>query len=440
MLMGDLRKPDFQIFDDGAKIPDEVAASVVSITIDERLDQAGVCTIELRDDQSRLSGDSHFKIGSELKVSLGYVGATKPLFDGEITGWKGAMPRLGPQRLTIVAHDKMHRMRRERKQKTFLSMKDSDIVSQVAQAHGFSVDAKPTAVKHDYVIQANQSDADFLLERAHACGSEMFIDGKKLTFRPPALDDAAVATFKRSESLKRFTVTISLAQQSPSVKITSWSVKDKKPVTVSAKKGDELSLMGSTKPGTDLATAITQDARQLFLPMLAAEEADSFAKARLTQAAMGLATGEGEVQGNPDVRRGSVIELDGIGDYLSGNYYVSAAIHTLLAGHGYTTVFRVKKTALQKPPAAPAKPAPAQQNPGPAAEPPAGKVEFIVTNQFGDPVEGLEYVLTCPDGEKKTGTIPANGVVSEPNAKPGMYRLALKGVDPPVIKQEEKKP
>ena len=58
---------------------------------------------------------------------------------------------------------------------------------------------------------------------------------------------------------------------------------------------------------------------------------------------------------------------------------------------------------------------------------------LLLQTGSGEPVEGLDYVLYCPDGEKKTGTIPSSGVVREENAKLGVYKLALKGVDPPQL-------
>src|SRR4051812_14135123 len=82
--------PDFQVFDAGQTISKTVRAAVIQITVDERVNQAAACTIELRDDGGMLSDGTRFKLGSEVRVALGYVGATKIVFEGEVTGWKGA--------------------------------------------------------------------------------------------------------------------------------------------------------------------------------------------------------------------------------------------------------------------------------------------------------------------------------------------------------------
>ena len=52
-------------------------------------------------------------------------------------------------------------------------------------------------------------------------------------------------------------------------------------------------------------------------------------------------------------------------------------------------------------------------------------VEFVVKDQFGEAVSGLDYVLTFPDGKKTKQAKLAEGKVRE-NGPPGSYKFALK--------------
>ena len=72
--MSDQRAPDFEIYDDGSPVAKTVRAQVIQITVDERINQAALCTIELRDDGT-MSDGTKFKLGSELRVAMGYTGA-----------------------------------------------------------------------------------------------------------------------------------------------------------------------------------------------------------------------------------------------------------------------------------------------------------------------------------------------------------------------------
>ena len=58
------------------------------------------------------------------------------------------------------------------------------------------------------------------------------------------------------------------------------------------------------------------------LPVLSQPEADQIAKARFNALGLELITGEGRCWGRTDLRSGSVIKIDGVGERFGGNYYV----------------------------------------------------------------------------------------------------------------------
>jgi phage protein D len=56
-------------------------------------------------------------------------------------------------------------------------------------------------------------------------------------------------------------------------------------------------------------------------------------------------TGSGTCIGNPEIRAGAMIRLDGLGPDFSGDYRVSSATHNMQAS-GYTTSFEVRKELI----------------------------------------------------------------------------------------------
>jgi uncharacterized protein len=56
-------------------------------------------------------------------------------------------------------------------------------------------------------------------------------------------------------------------------------------------------------------------------------------------------TGSGSAVGDPRIRAGAVIKLDGLGPDFSGNYRVISATHTI-DGSGYRTAFKVRKEII----------------------------------------------------------------------------------------------
>lgn len=357
--MGHSQTIDFKLSEAGSPVSDTVRQAVLQITVDDLLDAAAVAMIKLRDADGALSDGSKFKIGNELKIELGYLGSSvQEVFKGEITGWKGAFVRRGGQTLTVIAQDKFHRLRRNRRQKTYLNMKDSDAIAQVVQGAGLTAEAEATTVTQDVICQWNQTDADFLLQRAAAAGREVFFADGKLKVREPRLDDAAAVTLEWHEALKSFNVVLSLQSQQKDLKVSSWDMKQKAAISATVAKGEERSMMGGTVQGAKAAEE-GLGAGTTWLPTVDAAvtqaHVESFAEGLFARRAERFVTGEGSCEGEPLLRRGTVVQVGGVGNYLSGPYYVTRAIHTVLVGSGYTTTFRVKRTAVKAPSAPPQK-------------------------------------------------------------------------------------
>jgi uncharacterized protein len=423
---------DFKISDAGALIPKETREDVIQITVDDTLDGAAVATIKLRDEHSKHSGAAKFKIGSELKIELGYLDpGVQEVFKGEITGWKGAFVRRGGQTLTIIAQCKFHRLRRNRRQKTFINMPCSTAVQQAAQAAGLTAECETTPVTQDVICQWNTSDADFILQRAKQHGMEVFVKDSKVVMRKPKLDDGAAATLKWHEELKSFTVVLSLEAQQKDLKVSAWDMKKKAPVTKTVKKGEERSMMGGTIQGAKASEAIA--AGTTWNPRadtaVTQEHVDAFAEAMFAQRSEKFVTGEGSCEGNPAVLKGTVVQVEGIGNYLSGPYYVTRAIHTMLIGSGYTTTFRVKRTAVKAPAAPPqaqqTSPEQVRKEPttllDPSWTPPGGIVAEVLV-----PPSGLGTgASTSSPGVRPTvdGDLPDVGPAAPPTTQTIRFKL-----------------
>ncbi len=405
--------PDFKVYVAGRPLADDVVTAVIQITVDDSVGAAAVATIKLRDDGCKISDEGPFKCGAPIKVDLGLVGSTQTVFVGEVTGLRAAFPRRGNQTLLVIAQDKFHRLRRNRRQKTYLNTKDSDAVSQAAQAAGLTAQADATPITQESILQWNQTDADFVLERASLFGFEAFVDDGKLIFREPKLTDSEAVTIEWHQALKHFTTSISLHQQQKELKVRAWSMKDKEMLEFSAATGDERDLMGGTVAGAQAVEEVDGAPNaEHTTPASTPEEVEAYAKALFTKRAERFVLGEGTCDGEPKIRRGKVIKIDGIGQMLSGNYYVHRAIHTLLPGTGYTTTFRVYRAGVLAPAEAPPtyERQEVEREPAEAAAE-GGPVAFEVATPSGAPLGGAPFVLQDPSGNRQAGQLSSDGRV-----------------------------
>lgn len=415
--MADSRKPDFKIYVGGNPIKDEYVAAVIQVTVDDAVNAAALATIKFRDDGAKVSDKGPFKIGAEVVIHLGYVGATEQVFLGEVTAHKASFPRRGNQTLLVIAQDKFHRLRRNQRQKTFLEMKVSDAIAQVASnAEGISSsDAEATAIKQDSILQWNQTDADFVLEQASLLGYEAFVDEAKLVFRKPKVNDAAVITIKWHAALRHFSTSVSLHRQQKELKVGAWNMLDKAAIIGSAAVGQERDLMGGSVSGgkaLDEGGLAGEPQAEHQVPAKTQDEVDGYAESLFQKRADQFLQGEGTAEGNPKIRRGTVVELDGLGQFLSGNYYVHRAIHTLLIGSGYTTTFRVYRSAVLAPAEPPQSAEVTPAEPEPIETSAEGEpMRFEVAAPDGAPLEGAPAVLVDPDGNRQDGTLSSDGAI-----------------------------
>jgi phage protein D len=292
--------------------------------------------------------DPKFALGNSVEIKMGPSDALTSMIKGEITALE---PEFNSSRLPILrvrGFDRRHRLQRGKKTRTFVQSKDSDIASQVAGAAGLSVVATDSKTTLDYVLQVNQTDWQFLCERARLIGYELAIKEEKLLFRPVANSQSATMTLSFGESLLEFSPRLSVHHQVSKVKVQGWSVKDKQALLGSSQAGDEVSKMGGGSTGAALAQAAFGEAIETIVhsPVVVQAEADQIAKGRFNNTLLYLLSAEGVCQGTPDLRAGIVITIAGVGKRFGGQYYVTGAVHRYTPELGYMTHFKVRRNAV----------------------------------------------------------------------------------------------
>ena len=94
-----------------------------------------------------------------------------------------------------------------------------------------------------------QSDLDFLLERARRIRYEVRIDGQKLVFRRAANHLGKTVTLEFTKTLKQFCPRLTTVGQVSEVKVRAWNPATKEAVLGVARTGDEDTKMGGKESG-----------------------------------------------------------------------------------------------------------------------------------------------------------------------------------------------
>ena len=348
----DTLAPEVKVRVNGAALPEPAAADLVAVAVVNDVDAMGMFTLTLGGwdvvaMEVKWMDSELFREGNPVQIELGYRDSTQTLFSGEITGLEPHFPEAKPPILTVRGYDRLHRLMRRRKTHSFTNVKDSDIAATLAGTAGLTPDVEDSGVTHPYVLQHNQTDLAFLLSRARRIDYEVFADDRTLHFRARALRESAALTLRRDIELLEFHPRLTTMGQVQEFEVRGWSPQDKQALVGRAGAGDEPATMKGTESGPSAV-------RRLFAPTGSAldrepvqsqADADRIARQRFSDMALGYVCGEGVCIGDPRLRAGSVVEIEGLGGRFSGLYYLTSTQHCFSPRSGYRTRFAARRNA-----------------------------------------------------------------------------------------------
>jgi phage protein D len=358
----DYYAPDYKIEVEGQEIDPESKGDVLDLKV--TMDIANLThfdmTVNNWDDKTlsfKYSDTTTFDLGNRVHVQMGYAGKLLSMVQGLITSLTPKFPESGPPTLAIGGEDRMVKLKdrkpRDGEQKKFVNQSDSDIIQLIATRNGLIPKVQQTAEKHDIVVQKNQDDAAFLMERAKRIDYDCFIGVDPdtgldaLYFQSPtdARDGKKVRVyvFEWGKSLINFNPTLSLNKQVGKVTVKGWDPNTKAILQYTASASDLPTSSGGGENGPSAISTRFQDREDVVVdqPVTSQQEAKALAIALLRERAYSYITANGQVIGIPDLRPGDNIEVQGLGVRFSGQYYVTKVTHSL-GSSGYTTTFDVR--------------------------------------------------------------------------------------------------
>lgn len=340
---------NFKLLLNGSELSGELLSAVEGVTLEDEINLPAMFTFKFNT-VDFFKGDwrgvdlKTFKVGDIVKISMG-IDSTVEMMTGEITALDYTFG--DSSYVEVRGYDRLHRLRFGTMRRSFKDMKDSDIASKVASDASLSPSVDDTGTIQPYVFQNNQTNYEFLLERANRIGYEMLVDNKKFIFRKSQEDKTPEVTLQYGIDLLNFSARIQTLTEGSKIEVRGWNVKDKEEITSTATKGSENSKMKGKESGYEMSEkAFTASAVSVVDDLIIdSKDAENIAKAKYNLNLQEFLTGEGICGGNPKIRAGKTIEIKGLGERLSGTYYVASTVHSISEG-AYSTTFRVRRTGV----------------------------------------------------------------------------------------------
>ena len=341
----------FAMHIDGAEASKEVMDQLLDCVIENSLHLPDVCTIRIHHGEAGKQGmyqfiDSPmFAVGKSMKITGGEgPSGNSTLFEGEITGVELDLAAHGVPTIVVRCFDKSHRLHRGRYSRSFQQMTDSDIVKKVGGEAGFTVEADSTSEVHDWVMQNNQTNWEFLQERAARNGFRLFVrDGNKLCFKKVQDEGRAKHTVEWGKELRSFRPRVSATPQVKEVEVRGWDPKKKQVIVGKAQTAQGVPKVQQDKQGGAVASRAFGDAKVVVVdrPVHSEGEAKAIAQSLCDEIGGSFLEAEGLCYGVPQMRAEDMIKLDNVGQRFSGEYLITSCQHTYTPAEGYATTFTI---------------------------------------------------------------------------------------------------
>lgn len=338
---------------DGTALPDDVAPLLTAAYVDDSQRYPDLFELRFRDPAHLVLTKTSAKVGSTVKilVSLGETSAPEVLMTGEITALQAEFD--GGGTFTVIrGYDAAHRLFRGRHTHAYTQMTASDIAAQIAQRAGIPTgQITSTTTVYEHVSQVGTSDWALLRDLAADVGFDITVRDGKFGFGPPEKATGAPAAggaentdplvLKLGADLVRFRAVVTSAEQVKEVEVRGWDTATKQALT-------------ATKPGVTSSVSLPDiDPPQLAkafgdpryvatdVPHRTQAEVDTAVTALAEEVAGTFAELEGVCRGNPRIRAGTPVTLDGLGPPFDGKYTITTSRHRLDPTTGYTTSLSV---------------------------------------------------------------------------------------------------
>lgn len=340
------RLTQFPVKIDRQNAPQEFMDALVEIVVDSSLHLPDMFTILLRDSELQWVDDFRLDIGKEVEIRARtgeeQGGQEGTLIQGEITALEPNFSGEGRTTLLVRGYDKSHRLHRGKQTRTFLQVSDSDLASRIAREVNLTADVDTTNITYDYVLQNNQTNMEFLLARAERIGYQVYAAEGSLYFKAGDYSQRGGPELSLGETLRTFRPCWKATHQADQMTVKGWDPKGKEAITGQATPNRSLNQGGMMQTGGDTANRAFGSAEAVVVnqPVFTTDEANALATGLSNDISREFVEAEGVCAGDPRVKAGWKVTIEGVGRRFSGEYFVTSATHVYNES-GYETTFSI---------------------------------------------------------------------------------------------------
>ncbi len=356
----DKASSEFKIFSGGKQISKTAQQTISRLTIEASTFMPRICEIEFTESPVSMGKYTYslFSPGEDVAVFAYAQGNTLGdiIFKGVITGYELLTDEGNGVRSVFRCADLGSDMLSATKTMLYKEMTVSEVVTQIAKTYKLSPflfgKITRTTIKHDTIVQLNETDWDFICRLARELGyicfvqvyTEFTISKVRLFWGPAPKAKSGPGTATRPKgfsvgdgrilSLRAMMSGIGYAS---TAKVAAWDHRQERGVLGSSSTSGKPAEAIEARRGPSKYRSSKSGSRTTLERMAATTaEANSMAKGFATRIASAAADIELIVRGHPAAKVGEAIYIDE-GLFVEGNYVATSIIHEFGGDDGFIT-------------------------------------------------------------------------------------------------------
>ncbi|QTF94235.1 phage late control D family protein [Halomonas sp. BM-2019] len=282
--------------------------------------------------------------GDAIDVSIAAGGDPVRLIEGEVTAIEERYGEGAPM-LVLLLQDRLHRLARSRHSRAFEDMSPDQVLRSIAADAGLRADIDVSGVSGNW-HQYNESDLAFALRLLTRFDVALRLEDGVLRARAEAPDPHPVQLDTQDSAL-RVRLIADLNHQHPSVRVRGYN----------AAVADDIDRSSDTMQPAPQGQSAAELIRELGWPgdevvpqpfARSSGEAEAYAAGHFRRQARRFISGDIHCIGEPTLRSGREIELDGVSPRLRGTYQVVHCVHRFDNTTGFETHLRVQRADWER--------------------------------------------------------------------------------------------
>lgn len=287
------------------------------------------------------SDNDLLSLGAEIRVNCGDENDPREIFRGSITGLEMLIEEGAQPELVVLAEDRLQTARMQRRTRVFNDSSVADIVDRLAAELGL------TAVVHQLdrsllvVSQYNESNLAFLRRLLARYDSDLQVVGDELHVSARGEVRRNELSLDVNSQLTSVRLLADLSQQVTEVTFSGWDVAQGQPITTSCDSNVAVGPGQGSTGSQVLSNTLGARSEHIGNATVVDEaEAQALVDGCFARRERGFVGVQGCAVGNPELRVGSHVTINGAGPRFNNTYYVCGACHRYDDVEGYRTEFQ----------------------------------------------------------------------------------------------------